>query len=84
MNKTAKLEAALKTGSSFTAKQISAQFGIKNPHEAVRQLRQSGVCIYANESKLAKGGTTTKYRVGRPTKAMVAAAYAVLGGDVFA
>lgn len=84
MTKTAKLEAALKTGASLTAKQISAQFGIKNPHEAVRQLRQSGVCVYANEAKLSKGGMTTKYRIGRPTKAMVAAAYASVGGELFA
>lgn len=84
MTKTSKLQAALKSGASLTAKQIAAQFGIKNPHEAVRQLRASGVCVYANEAKLSKGGTTTKYRIGRPTQAMVAAAYASVGGDLFA
>lgn len=85
MSKTTKLATYMQTsGASLTAKQISNQFGLKNPREAIRQLRQDGICVYANEATLAKGGKTTKYRVGRPTKAMVAAAYASFGSDLFA
>jgi hypothetical protein len=85
MSKTAKLATYMQTtGASLTAKQIKSQFGLKNPHEAVRQMRQDGICVYANEATLSKGGKTIKYRVGRPTKAMVAAAYAAVGGELFA
>tara|TARA_B110000503_G_scaffold309_1_gene431 strand:+ start:635 stop:892 length:258 start_codon:yes stop_codon:yes gene_type:complete len=85
MSQTAKLGTFLQsTGNSLTGKQITSQFGLKNPREAIRQLRQDGVCIYANEATLAKGGKTTTYRVGRPTKAMVAAAYAASGSELFA
>lgn len=83
MTKTAKLQKHLSTGATLTAKQITAQFGIKNPHEAVRQLRESGVCVYGNPATLSDGTKTTKYRIGTPTKAMVAAAYAAIGGDLF-
>ncbi len=83
MTKTAKLQKHLSTGATLTAKQISAQFGIKNPHEAVRTLRESGVCVYGNPAVLSDGTKTTKYRIGRPTKAMVAAAYATFGGEMF-
>ncbi len=83
MTKIAKLQKHLSTGASMTAKQISAQFGIKNAHEAVRTLRESGVCVYGNPATLSDGTKTTKYRIGTPTKAMVAAAYAAIGGDLF-
>jgi hypothetical protein len=85
MSKTAKLQKYMTTtGTALTAKQISNQFGIKNAHEAVRKLRESGVCVYANATTLSDGTKTTKYRVGTPTKAMVAAAYAAMGGELFA
>jgi hypothetical protein len=84
MTKTAKLQSYLQTtGSALTAKQISSQFGIKNPREAVRQLRMSGVCVYGNQATLSDGTVTTKYRIGTPNKAMVAAAYATFGGELF-
>jgi hypothetical protein len=82
--KTSKLQAYMATsGAALTAKQIKKQFGLKNPHEAIRSLRQSGVCVYGNVATLSDGTKTVKYRVGRPTKAMVAAAYASAGGDLF-
>lgn len=83
MTKTAKLQKHLSTGATLTAKQISAQFGIKNPREAIRTLRESGVCVYGNPAVLSDGTKTTKYRIGRPTKAMIAAAYAMVGGELF-
>jgi tRNA-binding EMAP/Myf-like protein len=84
MNKTLKLQQFMtSTGTSLTAKQISSQFGIKNAYEAIRQMRESGVCVYANSTTLSNGTKTTKYRVGTPSKAMVAAAYALYGGEFF-
>jgi chemotaxis receptor (MCP) glutamine deamidase CheD len=84
MNKTEKLKTALIAGEKLTAKQITARFGLKNAHEAIRQLRNQGVCIYANETTLSRGQKVVKYRVGTPSKAMVAAAAKFAGADLFA
>lgn len=83
MSKQAKLLNYLSTGASVTARQITGSFGLKNPHEAIRQLRSQGHCVYSNKGTLADGTETTKYRIGRPSKRMVAIANSVLGAQVF-
>lgn len=83
MSKQAKLLNYLNTGAEVTARQISGSFGLKNPHDAIHQLRSQGNCIYSNRAVLADGTETTKYRVGRPTKRMVAIANAVGGSQLF-
>lgn len=84
MTKTEKLKTALVAGETLTAKQISARFGLKNPHEAVRQLRNEGICVYSNQAVLSRGQKVVKYRVGTPSKAMVAMAAKFAGADLFA
>jgi transcription initiation factor IIE alpha subunit len=79
MSKKARVLEALQTGEQFTAKQISARFNVKNPREVVRSLRADGFAIYANERTNSKGQTKSFYRLGTPTRAMVAAGYAALG-----
>lgn len=74
MSKLAKLQNYLQSGNSVTPKQITSMFGLKNPTAAVHALRTSGVCVYGNPATLYDGTITTKYRVGTPTKAMIAAA----------
>jgi predicted transcriptional regulator len=83
MSKQAKLLNYLSTGAAVTARQISGSFGLKNPHGAIYELRNQGYCIYSNKAKLANGTETTKYRIGRPTKRMVALANAVAGSQLF-
>lgn len=83
MSATTSLINYLKSGKTVTAKQITARFGLANPHEAVRQLRMKGFAVYANNSTLWNGETTTRYKLGAPSRKMVAAAYAVLGGSAF-
>ena len=68
--------AAFKAGEELTAKQIRARFAAKNPYEVVRQVRHQGYAVYANERTNSKGETKTFYRLGTPSRAMVAAAYA--------
>ncbi len=77
MNKLSKLEKYLASGNTATPKQIQRMFGLQNPTAAIHNLRSAGVCIYANKATLSDGTTTTKYRVGQPTKAMVAALHAL-------
>ena len=83
MSKQAKLLNYLSTGAEVTARQIAGSFGLKNPHDAIHQLRNQGNCIYGNKTTLADGTETTKYRIGKPTKRMVAVANAVLGAQAF-
>lgn len=79
MNMTNKVLEALENGEQLTAAQMTARYGVKNPHETVRSLRNSGYAIYLNKSKNSKGEVTHKYRLGKPTRAIVAAGIAALG-----
>ena len=83
MSATTSLINYLKSGKTVTAKQITSRFGLANPHEAVRQLRMKVYAIYNNDSVLWNGETTTRYRLGTPSREMVAAAYQVLGSSAF-
>ena len=83
MSKQAKLLNYLYTGAEVTARQIQGSFGLKNPHGAIHSLREQGHCIYANKAVLADGTETTKYRVGKPSRKMVAIANAVMGSQLF-
>lgn len=66
---------ALQSGEQLTAKQISARFGVKNPTATISDIRLSGFAVYANQHKDTKGRVTTKYRLGTPSRAIVAAGY---------
>ena len=83
MSKQAKLLSYLYTGAEVTARQIQGSFGLKNPHGAIYSLREQGHCIYSNKAKLADGTETTKYRVGKPSRRMIALANAVGGSQLF-
>lgn len=73
----------LNVGKQFTAKQITASFGIAHPASAIRNLREQGYCVYANDVKLSNGKTSTKYRIGKPSRKIVALAAKLLGSDAF-
>ena len=73
--KQARVLEALQNGEQLTAKQISARFGVKNPTATISDIRFSGYAVYANPSKDTKGRVTTKYRIGKPSRAIVAAGY---------
>ena len=66
---------ALQNGEALTAKQISARFGVKNPTATISDIRFAGYAVYANPHKDTKGRVTTKYRIGKPSRAIVAAGY---------
>lgn len=83
MSITAKVLRHLLKGNTVTAAEIGGKFGAGNPTEIIRQLRMKGYAVYANKTELWNGLPTTKYRLGRPSRAMVAAAYQTVGGSVF-
>ena len=66
---------ALQSGEQLTAKQIAARFSIANPTATISNIRFAGYAVYANEHKDTKGRVTTKYRIGKPPRAIVAAGY---------
>jgi predicted ArsR family transcriptional regulator len=66
---------ALQSGEQLTAKQIAARFGVKNPTATISDIRLSGFAVYANQHKDTKGRVTTKYRLGTPSRELVAAGY---------
>lgn len=77
--KTQRLIEALQSGQRLTAKQIRARFGIANPTATVSDLRlRHGLAVYGNRSVDTKGRTSTKYRLGTPRRAVVAAGYRAL------
>ena len=84
MTKTDSVLKALLSGEELTASQIRSRFAVGNPHEVIRSLREKGYAIYLNESTNSKGEVSQKYRLGTPSRKMVATAYAVFGNEAFA
>ena len=80
--KKGRLLEALRNGEQLTAAQIKARFGIANPTATVSDLRYSGFAVYANRHTDTKGRVSTKYRLGTPSRAVVAAGYKALSAGL--
>jgi hypothetical protein len=74
----------LKAGKAFTPRQITASFGIAHPASTVRNLREQGYCVYSNPATVSDGTETVKYRIGTPSRRMIALAQKIAGAGVFA
>lgn len=78
-----KLRKAFFSSRELTAKQITAQFGIASPGKVVSQLRmEDGLPIYSNKRVDTKGRVTQKYRLGTPSRAVIAAGYRAMAAGV--
>ncbi len=73
--RTTRLLTTLQSGERLTAKQIASRFNVANPHNLVYELRNQGYPIYLNRHKDKNGNETMKYRLGTPTRSMIALAY---------
>jgi biotin operon repressor len=71
----------LSHGRQFTAGQMADLFSTSEPSVVARisELRARGYSIYSNTAKNGK----TAYRLGTPSRRMIAAAYAAAGSSVF-
>lgn len=58
---------------TLTAQKMTSVFGIKNPSAVINELRNDGHAIYHNSRINANGEKVSFYRLGTPTKRMVAA-----------
>jgi hypothetical protein len=76
-----KLLRSFENGSEYTSKQIAARFAVANPTALITNLRNDGYAIYANRRTNRYGETYTKYRLGVPTRQMIAVGYRMLGAD---
>jgi hypothetical protein len=85
MTKATKVIAALENGTELTAKQISARYDVKNVRALMSSLRMQGYPVYLNKRTSVFEGETkvyNKYRIGKPTRAVIAAGYRALAQGV--
>lgn len=61
---------------TLTVAQAQTRFRIQNVSARIDELRQEGHVIYTNTKTRGDGSKVASYRLGKPTKAMVRAAYA--------
>jgi predicted transcriptional regulator len=61
---------------TLTVAQAQARFGIQNVSARIEELRNEGHVIYTNMKTRGDGSKVASYRLGKPTKALVRAAYA--------
>ena len=73
---------ALQSGEELTAKQIASRFKVSNPSATIHNLRSQGYPIYLNDRK-TQTGMSSKYRIGTPKRAVIAAGYKALGAAAF-
>ena len=79
VTKSAKVIAALVNGEELTGKQISARFGVANARALISSIRMQGYPVYLNKRVSTYNGETySKYRLGTPTRAVVAAGFRAL------
>ena len=58
---------------TLTATKMQSVFGVKNPSALINELRSEGHAIYRNTRTLDSGEKVSFYRLGTPTKRMIAA-----------
>lgn len=83
MSQKEKVLNVLQNGRQVTAKQLASEFKIASPRKVISLLRQEGHAIYLNKHTDTKGRVTQKYRMGTPSRRLVAAAVAAFGADTF-
>lgn len=78
-SKTQRVLKLLETGKSVSWKTLRTRFDLKTPRAMIDKLRAAGNMIYIN--KTAQG---TSYRIGKPSKAIIAAGIKKLYGTSYA
>ncbi len=75
LSKTEKVRNLFAKGESVTWKTLRNRFDLKSPAQMVGKLRNEGVMIYENRTSAG-----VSYRVGTPSKAIIAAGITALYG----
>lgn len=81
-----RLITALSSGSDFTTSQIATRLNVSESRARflITELREKGYAIYSNRKTLKNGAVANVYRLGTPSRAMVAAAFKSQGSTLFA
>lgn len=81
-----RLLTAFQNGNDFTTGQIASRLNVSRSRARylITELRQEGYAIYRNRRTFASGNEANVYRLGTPSRKMVAIAAAVAGGSIFA
>ena len=80
---TSRILTYLKTGADITQVQARKRFGITNVRARMSELRQAGYSIYLNEKTTANGRTIKAYRLGTPTRLVIAVGNTVVSDPEF-
>jgi len=72
---------ALQEGRTLSSAQMKAFFNVGNPQAVIQSLRFKGYAIYLNTVTDTKGRTRRVYRLGTPSRAVVAAGYRALANS---
>ena len=80
---TSRILSFLKTGADITQVQARKRFGITNVRARMSELRQAGYSIYLNEKTTANGRTIKAYRLGTPTRLVIAVGNTVVSDPEF-
>jgi hypothetical protein len=70
-----RLFSALQSGERISASQATKRFGIKNVSAEVSRIRQNGFAVYADQRVAGNGVRVTEYRLGTPSRKLIAAGY---------
>ena len=73
--KESKVLAALQEGRALSSAQIRSFFGAGNPQAVIQSLRFKGYPIYLNTVTDTKNRSRNVYRLGTPSRAVIAAGY---------
>lgn len=86
MTTTTKQEAVLEglraNERGLTAAQIAARYDVRNVSATISDLRMLGFAIYANQQTDSKGRVKTFYRLGTPSRRVVAAGYRAIAAGL--
>jgi len=63
---------------TLTASKMQSVFGVANPSATINELRNEGHAIYLNSRINTHGDKVAFYRLGTPTKRMIAAGIAAI------
>lgn len=79
--KTYQVFTRLQAGESLTESK-ARKLGVGNLRAEVSRIRQSGFAVYANSRRAGNGVTVTEYRIGKPSRKLVAAGYRALAAGL--
>jgi predicted ArsR family transcriptional regulator len=66
----------LESGKDISTNQARQRFGITNVTARINELRLAGYAIYSNTRKTSNGRSMRVWRLGTPTRRLIAAGYA--------